>query len=56
MAKATGVATATRLMASNHYGWFERVSVGIYGLTGQGSDGLKHWAYSWEDSSNDTGG
>lgn len=56
VAKATGVATATRLMASNHYGWFERVSVGIYGLTGQGSDGLKHWAYSWEDSSNDTGG
>lgn len=33
VAKATGVKTATRLMADNHYGWFERVSVGIYDLT-----------------------
>ncbi|NVJ94673.1 MAG: DUF2161 domain-containing phosphodiesterase, partial [Marivivens sp.] len=33
VAKSTGVKTATRLMADNHYGWFERVAVGIYGLT-----------------------
>lgn len=51
VAKASGVGSATRLMADNHYGWFERVSKGIYGLTGQGTTGLQHWAYSWEDES-----
>lgn len=48
VAKASGVARATGLMASNHYGWFERVEKGIYQLTETGRDGLKHWAYSWE--------
>ena len=48
VAAATSVATATRLMASNHYGWFERVEKGVYGLTDAGREGLKHWAYSWE--------
>jgi hypothetical protein len=48
VARATGVATATRLMADNHYGWFARVSKGIYRLTPEGSEGLVHWAYSWE--------
>lgn len=36
VAKATGVATATRLMADDHYGWFERVERGIYALTPKG--------------------
>ena len=36
VAKATGVAQATRLMATNHYGWFERVETGIYRLTDTG--------------------
>ncbi|MEP4036271.1 DUF2161 family putative PD-(D/E)XK-type phosphodiesterase [Pseudophaeobacter sp.] len=49
VAKATGVGRATTLMASNHYGWFERVEKGIYQLTEAGSEGLKHWAYSWEE-------
>lgn len=49
VARETGVAQATRLMADNHYGWFERVETGIYALTPQGAEGLKHWAYSWED-------
>ena len=40
VAKATGVPTATRLMAADHYGWFERVSVGVYGLTPKGAEGL----------------
>ena len=48
VAAATGVGNATRLMADNHYGWFERVEKGVYALTSQGKDGLKHWAYSWE--------
>ena len=49
VAKATGVAEATRLMRDNHYGWFERPATGIYRLTEAGSEGLKHWAYSWDD-------
>lgn len=43
VAQATGVKAATRLMADNHYGWFERVSVGIYGLTEAGRRGLADW-------------
>ena len=46
---ATGVARATRVMADNHYGWFERVEKGVYSVTDAGREGLKHWAYSWED-------
>ena len=49
VASATGVTGATRIMRDNHYGWFERVSPGVYALTPSGSEGLKHWAYSWED-------
>lgn len=36
VAKLTGVARATRIMADNHYGWFCRISVGIYDLTEAG--------------------
>ncbi|KMK68626.1 DUF2161 domain-containing phosphodiesterase [Puniceibacterium sp. IMCC21224] len=49
VAKAVGVKTATRIMADNHYGWFERASKGIYDLTADGRRGLVHWAESWED-------
>jgi hypothetical protein len=36
VAQATGVARATRMMRANHYGWFERVTTGVYALTGAG--------------------
>ncbi|TDL75110.1 hypothetical protein E2L08_15330 [Palleronia sediminis] len=36
LARATGVAAATRMLADNHYGWFERVSRGVYGLSPRG--------------------
>ena len=36
VAKAAGVARAAVLLRADHYGWFERVSVGIYALTPQG--------------------
>ena len=36
VAKATGVKRATTIMAANHYGWFERVSRGVYGLSPAG--------------------
>ena len=43
VARATGVRTATRLMADNHYGWFARVRTGVYALTDDGRRGLADW-------------
>ncbi|MEL7527887.1 MAG: DUF2161 family putative PD-(D/E)XK-type phosphodiesterase [Pseudomonadota bacterium] len=40
VASATGVARATRMMADDHYGWFERVERGIYGLTPKGKESV----------------
>ena len=40
VSKETGVPAATRLMADNHYGWFERVDRGVYAVTKAGKDGL----------------
>ena len=40
VARETGVERATRLMADDHYGWFERVETGIYGLTPKGAEAL----------------
>ena len=37
VAAATGVAAATRMMRDNHYGWFEKVGTGVYGLTPKGA-------------------
>lgn len=36
VAKSTGVGTARRIMADDHYGWFERVETGIYQLSPKG--------------------
>jgi hypothetical protein len=43
VAAATGVALATRLMAADHYGWFERVDRGVYALTPIGAAGLARY-------------
>ncbi len=40
VAKASGVDRARTLMADNHYGWFERVATGIYGLCPKGAEAL----------------
>lgn len=37
VARGTGVARATRIMADDHYGWFERVERGKYRLTPDGA-------------------
>lgn len=44
---ATGVKPATTLMRDNHYGWFEKIAKGVYGLTEAGRAGLIHWGDSW---------
>ncbi|MFT5342239.1 MAG: hypothetical protein ACI9BH_001453, partial [Paracoccaceae bacterium] len=41
VSKATGVTKATLMMANNHYGWFIRVSTGIYELTEVGRAALE---------------
>lgn len=40
---ATGVANATRIMADDHYGWFERVERGVFALTPRGRDEVPQW-------------
>jgi hypothetical protein len=40
VARAAEVPTATRIMRANHYGWFERVEKGVYGLTQIGADAV----------------
>lgn len=40
VASATNVETARRIMADNHYGWFERVQTGIYTITPKGEEAL----------------
>lgn len=36
----TGVERATTIMRDDHYGWFERVEIGVYALTPKGAEGL----------------
>jgi len=41
VAKMAGFEKATQLMSFNHYGWFERIDRGIYGLTPEGARALE---------------
>lgn len=38
VARETGVVRATAMMRSNHYGWFEKVEKGIYGVSPSGAE------------------
>ena len=40
VARETDVGQATRMMRDNHYGWFEKVEKGIYGLTPAGAEAV----------------
>jgi len=44
VAKMAGFERARNLMSDNHYGWFERVDRGIYGLTPAGAQALQDHA------------
>lgn len=44
VAEGSGVARARRLMADNHYGWFERVETGIYAMSPNGKRALGDYA------------
>lgn len=41
VARETGVAPATRMMRDNHYGWFEKVEKGVYGLSPAGAKAVE---------------
>jgi hypothetical protein len=36
--------TAGRILLDNHYGWFERIEKGVYGLTKAGHEALAQWS------------
>ena len=40
VARETGVPRATAMMRDNHYGWFEKVEKGVYGITPSGADAV----------------
>ena len=44
VAKMAGFEKATALLASNHYGWFEKIERGVYGLTPAGAKALAEHA------------
>jgi hypothetical protein len=44
VAAHAGVATARLIMADDHYGWFERVRVGVYALTPKGVAAVGEYA------------
>lgn len=44
VARASGVAVARRVMADNHYGWFERVERGVYALSPKGEAAVEDYA------------
>ena len=39
----TEVPNATRIMADDHYGWFARVSRGVFEITAKGHKGIADW-------------
>jgi hypothetical protein len=45
VAAATGVVNARRILADDHYGWFERVSTGIYRLSPKGESAMDAWRW-----------
>ena len=48
VSSGAGVAQARRLMTDNHYGWFERVAVGIYALSPKGQRAVTDYAIEIE--------
>ncbi len=53
VARQAGVENARRIMADNHYGWFDRVETGIYTLSINGHRGCAEYADQITQISND---
>ncbi|WP_182914954.1 DUF2161 family putative PD-(D/E)XK-type phosphodiesterase [Paenibacillus thiaminolyticus] len=41
----SGVGDAAAILQRNYYGWFERISRGVYALTGEGREALERYAH-----------
>jgi hypothetical protein len=46
VSQRTGVTRAGAILRDNHYGWFERVTLGHYTLTSNGTRELGHWSHA----------
>jgi hypothetical protein len=46
LSQRTGVTRAGAILRDNHYGWFERVTVGHYALTPNGERELGDWSHA----------
>jgi len=46
LSKRTGVSRAGPILRDNHYGWFDRVTVGHYGLSPLGERALTEWSHA----------
>jgi hypothetical protein len=46
LSNRTGVDRAGPILRDNHYGWFDRVTVGHYGLSPQGERALSDWSHA----------
>jgi len=55
VAKISQVENARRLMADNHYGWFERIKTGIYALSPAGNEAFVEYSSEIEKISNAAG-
>jgi len=55
VAQQSGVETARRIMADNHYGWFERIQTGIYALTHSGQKAVSDYSNAIETLIRDNG-
>jgi hypothetical protein len=49
VAKQTAILHARRLMADNHYGWFERMGAGVYALSPKGAQAIGDYAAELEN-------
>ena len=51
VARTSNVKNARRLMADNHYGWFERISTGIYAISPKGEEAVVEYSHEIESIS-----
>lgn len=54
VARLSSVEIARRIMSDDHYGWFERVKTGIYGLTPKGTEAIEQYAKELKTLSENT--
>lgn len=51
LTQRTGVSRAGAILRDNHYGWFERITVGHYAVSSRGTSELGNWSHALPDLS-----